>query len=105
MCWVSPLCILGEGWLLLLVSIHLPYTPLLLLELSKKLRESFPIFGFLGIYKDTVLNMHLNRVSPPEIRMLVHKVNHSGSLVNSLQPLGRYINMDPYPTGLLISWT
>ena len=24
--------------------------------------------------------------------------------INSLLPLGRYINMDPYPTGLLISW-
>ena len=25
--------------------------------------------------------------------------------INSLLPLGRYINMDPYPTWLLISWT
>ena len=25
--------------------------------------------------------------------------------INSLLPVGRYINMDPYPTGLLISWT
>ena len=26
-------------------------------------------------------------------------------IINSLLPLGRYINMDPYPTWLLISWT
>ena len=30
---------------------------------------------------------------------------HGQCLINSLLPLGRYINMDPYSTGLLISWT
>ena len=35
-----------------------------------------------------------------QINLIVIQTN-----INSLLPVGRYINMDPYPTGLLISWT
>ena len=45
------------------------------------------------------------RVTIGHLRVTVGYLRVTVGHINSLLPVGRYINMDPYPTGLLISWT
>ena len=85
----------------LLVLLFLLFLLPLLLANSKTFSYFCLTFLMMLSWCDNVEYLLVSEVAPKMIAEYTH------SNLNSLLPLGRYINMDmdPYPTWLLISWT